>query len=1128
MKILSALLSNQNLLLMKKFYAGLFTATTALCAAAVMPGHGQPFRTPFQKPTAIHAPFQSNNIAVSPPEAIAASPLRAPEESPKLPIPQLIGNVLWPQNAPNYLAMCALPTEPEAEMRILSPNGVTSNGGGVEIDGVYWSATHIGQEGFDEQFLFSYDAETWEQLTFTTTDLGMIAHDVALDPVSKKVYGCFYNDDGTGSVFGTVDYPSQVRTVIAPVATAWSACAVDTDGTVYAIDYYGKLFTVDKTTGVMTEIGDTGLSRSYITSGCIDPHSGRFFFVYYKATGTKEESFLYEINKQTAEATLIYQLPGNEQIVGMYVAPPKAAWDAPAAPTNLAADFSGGSLSGTVSFKVPALTYEGNPAEGPVSFAITASGTELKKGETTFGAEVAGQVTLPAAGLYTLEITLTNNAGSSPAAQLEKYVGHDTPATPAVTAWWTETGMEISWQPITTGIHAGFIDTDAVTYTVTRLNDNHTVAKDITATSVTDPFPEPEQLTAFTYAVTASANGLTSQPATSNTVGVGPVEPPYTQDFQSDEAFANLTVINVEETTKEWYHYTGHYSGNKWARIGYDSSNAKDDWLITPSIRLEAGKIYILHFDVCKEGGAANIERIEVKFGRDKTVAAMTETAFSPTDVTDNAFTTHTCHIEPTETGNYHIGFHACSDKDRFWLGLDNIRLEAGAIAGAPDVVQNLQVTAGSYGARKAEIAFTAPSVAFDGTPLTELTAATIYRNGTPVKKFDTPAPTPGSLCLFTDEGADLLPGTHVYTVTASNAAGEGKPVTAEVFVGTKKTVAPKGVKITETIPGNVTLTWQAPDKDVDGALINPATLKYHVVEIKDGEQTIIAQNATSTSLRYEAVPKGEQAFLAYGVFAESDGGLSDAAISDMAPVGTPYAIPYAESFANGTASSIFGSVTDMGKADWGIFTDKSVSGVTSCDADNGFAGMEGSAYNDRASLLTGKFDLTQAAAPLFEFCVFHMKGSVANENPIEILINDGTGFNSIATIEVGQTGEANTWNPVTVMLHDYANKVVSIKLAGKVDSYKYTFIDAMRIYDKSSAIEAIGSDDMTDNAITIGATDGTITVDGAQDLPVAIHNIAGVTIFRTDAAPASLAVPAVPGIYIVKAGKTTAKVALR
>ena len=128
--------------------------------------------------------------------------------------------------------------------------------------------------------------------------------------------------------------------------------------------------------------------------------------------------------------------------------------------------------------------------------------------------------------------------------------------------------------------------------------------------SVTDPLSEPEQLTEFTYAVTASANGLTSQPATSNTVGIGPVEPPYTQDFQSDEAFANLTVINVEESTKEWYHYTGHYSGNKWARIGYDSSNAKDDWLITPSIRLEAGKIYICTCDVCKEGGAANTRTV--------------------------------------------------------------------------------------------------------------------------------------------------------------------------------------------------------------------------------------------------------------------------------------------------------------------------------------------------------------------------------------------------------------------------------------------------------------------------------------------------------------------------------------
>ncbi len=535
---------------MKRIYTTLIAAA-ALAATAANPPmkSGTPFRSPFKAPSHIHARFseQPKAAAMLP----GATAMHARAEADAKPIPQLIGNVLWPQNSSNYLTMCALPTVPGGEMKILSPYGVTSNGGGVEIDGVYWSATHIGQEGFDEQFLFSYDANTWEQLTYTTTDLGVIAHDVALDPVSKKVYGCFYNDDGSGSVFGTVDYPSQVRTVIAPVPTAWSACAVDADGTVYAIDYYGKLFTVDKTTGTMTEIGDTGLSRSYITSGCIDPHSGRFFFVYYKATGNTEESFLYEINKQTAEATLIYQLPNNEQIVGMYVAPPKAAWDAPAAPASLAAEFTGSSLSGTVSFKVPALTYEGNPAEGTVSFTVTANGTELKKGETSFGAEVSEQVTLPSSGLYTIAVTLANKAGTSPAAELEKYFGHDTPVAPVVTAVWTGNGAEITWQPVTAGIHGGFIDASAVTYTVTRLPEGTPVATGITGTSANDPMQEPETLTKFSYAVTASANGMTSEPGTSATLSADPVTPPYSQDFQADDAFADLTVINANGDDKQ-------------------------------------------------------------------------------------------------------------------------------------------------------------------------------------------------------------------------------------------------------------------------------------------------------------------------------------------------------------------------------------------------------------------------------------------------------------------------------------------------------------------------------------------------------------------------------------------------
>ena len=68
------------------------------------------------------------------------------------------------------------------------------------------------------------------------------------------------------------------------------------------------------------------------------------------------------------------------------------------------------------------------------------------------------------------------------------------------------------------------------------------------------------------------------------------------------------------------------------ARISYNTTLAMDDWLITPPLRLEAGKAYEVSFD-SKAYGSMFKERLEVKFGKSNSVEGMTEVLLEPTDM---------------------------------------------------------------------------------------------------------------------------------------------------------------------------------------------------------------------------------------------------------------------------------------------------------------------------------------------------------------------------------------------------------------------------------------------------------------------------------------------------------------
>lgn len=209
-------------------------------------------------------------------------------------------------------------------------------------------------------------------------------------------------------------------------------------------------------------------------------------------------------------------------------------------------------------------------------------------------------------------------------------------------------------------------------------------------------------------------------------------ELPYENALNTKDLFTDFTVIDANEDGKTW-------SFNETAATTtytYSSANDGDDWLISPAIKLEAGKKY--HFALDVEAASASWpERIEVKLGTEATVTGMTTTVIESTDVTWAAYQTlENEAITVAEDGYYYFGIHAISDKDQWALHVTNFLVEVAAEPTAPAAVTDLTVVPFTEEIGAA-ISFTAPSTAIDGSALTDnLTKVEIYRDGQVIKTF--------------------------------------------------------------------------------------------------------------------------------------------------------------------------------------------------------------------------------------------------------------------------------------------------------------------------------------------------------------------------------------------------------
>lgn len=925
-------------------------------------------------------------------------------------------------------------------------DNMVATGGGALVDGKFHMIYEVESWGYVFMTHYAFDTDTWEQVAEDDVeDYAMYARETAV-AADGTVYGEFYDSDLWNFELGVVDYNTLTRTTIGTLTNSYAAMGITRDNKLYGVAADGNLYSIDTKTAKETLVGATGVTISdkwgeySLQSGEIDFRTNTF---YWAAVDAEGKSALYTVDLTTGQATKVADFPANEYICALSIPEPTPASAAPAAATDASAEFEGASLSGSVLFTAPTKTYGGDDLTGQLDYYIVVGIDTIGKGTTTAGAKVTAPVTVPADGAIRFKIITANNAGEGAALAVTKYVGLDTPEAIGAVKLDADdnTGkMTVAWTAPKAGENGGYIGD--LKYDVVRYPDSVTVATGVTDTVFTETI-EASEIKAYTYVVVAVNGTMKSKETESNKVVMGPgLVPPYENTFGSKDAFDLMTVVDANNDGCTWSLYT-YSDGTGYARYTYSKTNKADDWLLTPPLKLESGKEYLVSFE------AANYqskypESIEVKYGVGSDPTTYKSVLLDSTELPSAQYTKYTKALVPDADGNIKIGFHCISNPYKYFLLLRNITVSEGSSVAAPDSATALTVAPGAKGALEATVSFTLPSKKIDGSDLTSIVKADILRDGVVVGSV-TDGLKPSSTASYTDKAATN--GKSTYSVRVYNAAGGGRYSSdASAFVGTDKPdlLTADSIKITDKFT-SINLSWAPVTKGANGGYVNPDEMWYKIYGTtadEDGGTQQVAidsvQGKTTYDVAYDT-NNGDQKLVSYCISAKNEAGESNMMQTKSLICGKPYELPFHEVFPGGKRTYDMWVTRTTGSSSWYQVS------KTSYDDKGGSAAFDGA--GDAAYLSSGKICLTDAVSPKLVFRT--MAGKKTNGSITVQVCRPDNSVDSLTTIVYNtmDSTQATPWATSIVSLEKYVNEpYIIIQFRGEGTTNDYIYLDDINV----------------------------------------------------------------------------------
>lgn len=330
-----------------------------------------------------------------------------------------------------------------------------------------------------------------------------------------------------------------------------------------------------------------------------------------------------------------------------------------------------GRLEATLTWTNPATDNTGAALTAPGRIEIVRGGTPVATIESFVpGAEASyTDATIENAGKYTYTVTayLGENA-SDPASCETAWVGADTPkAVSNATATLSENGKSVTVSfeaPDAEGVNGGYVDTEALRYTVVRMPDDTEVAYGTNATTVTDNTADLG-LGRYWYEISIAGYPEVETAATERLTIGDAITLPYEPDF-SDAATFDIWTSVAAEGTGTWKYNTS----NKTFEASFTSNNP---WTFTPPFKAYKGEYKLVYRATCYN--ARYTEDIEVVLATEPTAGTEGKTVLDTREIdTVNYPGDITVEFEIPANGTYYIGYH-CATDDNWRLALHQSNL---------------------------------------------------------------------------------------------------------------------------------------------------------------------------------------------------------------------------------------------------------------------------------------------------------------------------------------------------------------------------------------------------------------------------------------------------------------------
>ena len=522
-----------------------------------------------------------------------------------------------------------------------------------------------------EMYMYIYNANDFTFITRhkVPTDMVSIGCPIAYDEKTDKVYSVY--KDGSTYKLCTLNLTKHERNEVGTLGNNFLAITFNKEGKLYGINSAGRVGEISTADATFTEILSTGMNPHYQQSAAFPANDNNT--MYWAATlddwgGTLG---IYKIDLKAKTSTLLREFKHEEEFGCLWVGDKVVAKGAPAASTDLAADFANGKLTGKINFTAPEKTYGGQTLTGDLTYKVLVDGVENMQGSTQAGKATTAEVTTTQ-GLRDFAVIVSNAEGDGDKAEIKNiYVGHDTPKqvkNVKLGQGDAADKLTLTWDAATEGMHNGYVDPTEVKYQVRKMPSGEIVDNAGTSPYTYTVTQEKAEKCFFdvTPYIDDEHKGL---PTASNKIMIGkPFEVPYTAGFDTNDEVLLFTTEHIGDGNAYWdwdYDY-------KFMKI-YSSTAPKNDWLFTPFIAVEEGSIYKLSFDIRTVG----TEKYEVKYGLAPEAAAMTEQLVEDTEVDTDQFATRSVEFTANKTAAIYIGFHAnTTDVEKGMnLYIDNIRL---------------------------------------------------------------------------------------------------------------------------------------------------------------------------------------------------------------------------------------------------------------------------------------------------------------------------------------------------------------------------------------------------------------------------------------------------------------------